>query len=188
MSRGYNILIEELSDYITLFGENYPVNTSHRNWIKISILLETKGLDDKKAVAEMLRLCYREKLPPTIGSAVVGMIAFLKGDTELSVSSDEKRGQKICSFSDDASIIYSTFYQKYGIDLSENDIHWHKFCALFEGLADDNPFKTLIKIRTVDETKVKDATKRRKIKELKNKYAIKTNTTVDVAESISSLF
>ena len=67
-------------------------------------------------------------------------------------------------------------------------MHWYKFRALFEGLASENSFNTLIKIRTTDEMEIKDKKARRRIKELKAKYNIKPKTEIDVAESISSLF
>lgn len=170
-----------------LYGEKYPVFTSFKNWIKISLLLEENGLCEPKKTAEILKLCYREKLPKSIGSAIMGMLAFLNGDTDISVSSDKKK-ERLYSFCDDSGAIYSSFYAKYKIDLESSDMHWYKFCALFEGLTDENPFGTLIKIRTTDETKIKDSAKRKKIRDLKNKYEIKTNIEVDVAENISSLF
>jgi len=187
MSKQYNILCSELPDYVTLYGIKYPVHTSFKNWIEISILAQERGMCDAKAVAQMLRLCYREKLPTNMMSAVLGMLAFLNGDADISVSSD-KKPKKLYSFSEDAHAIYSAFYSKYGIDLEKSHMHWYKFCALFEGLSDDNPFKTLIKIRTMDETAVKDEKTRRKIINLKAKYSLELPAEVDVAENISSLF
>lgn len=183
-----NILYEELPDYVMLYGEKYPVHTSFKNWIEISVLAEKDGLQNAKSVVKMLKLCYREKLPPNIVSAILGMLAFLKGDTDVSVSSDKGNAQRLCSFCEDAGVIYSTFYSKYGIDLLNCDMHWYKFCALFEGLADTNPFKTLIKIRTTDETEIKNPKTKRRIKELKAKYGLKSTKEIDVAENISSLF
>ena len=182
-----NILYEELPDYVTLFEEKYPVHTSFKNWIEIEVLAETGGFNDAKSVAKMLKLCYKDKLPPNIVSAVLGMLVFLKGDTDFSVSSD-KSTDKVFSFATDHSAVYSTFYSKYGIDLINCDMHWYKFRALFEGLADENPFNTLIKIRTTDETQIKDKKAKQRIKALKKKYSIKSKTEIDVAESISSLF
>lgn len=188
MSRGYNILVEDLPDYVTLYDVKYPVFTSFKNWIKISLMAERGGLNDAKEVAKMLKLCYREKLPPNIVSAVLGMITFLNGDTDFSVSSDKKKSKRIYSFFDDANAIYATFYSKYGVDLTKEDMHWYKFCSLFEGLTEDNPFKTLLKIRTTDEKEIKNAKSRRRIKELKAKYNLENGVEIDVAENISSLF
>ena len=187
MSKSYNVLADKLPDFITLYGEKYPVFTSFKNWIKISILAETKGLSDCGAVAEMLKLCYRKKLPPNIGSAIMGMLAFLNGDTEFFVS-PKGQTKRLYSFSQDSDAIYSSFYAKYRIDLAKSNMHWYKFCALFSGLADENPFATLVRIRTTDETEFKNAKSRRKVMELKAKYGLNSNVEINVAENISSLF
>lgn len=183
-----NLLWEELPDYVVISAEKYPVYTSFKNWIQILILAEEKGFKDARTLAEMLKLCYREKLPRDIVSAIFGIIAFLNGDTEVSVSSGKKNVQKVFSFNQDASAIYSAFYEKYGIDLSCADMHWYKFCALFENLADDNPFRTLIRIRTMDEAEIKNSRVSRQLRELKSKYGLKNKAEVDVAEGLACLF
>lgn len=182
------MLVDELSCCVTLFGKKYQVHTSFKNWIKIALLIEDGGLKDAAMTAEMLKLCYSKSLPENIGSAILGMLYFLNGDTNFFVSSDKKNSEKLYSFRDDSDVIFASFYQKYQIDLEKSDMHWYKFLALFECLAEDNPFATRLKIRTTDETKITDADKRRKIKELKIRYGIKRNIEVDVADSISSLF
>lgn len=183
-----NLLWEELPDYVVVLAEKYPVYTSFRNWIQILILAEEAGFKDARSVAKMLKLCYREKLPPDIVSAIFGIIAFLNGDTEYSASPGSKSAQKVFSFSQDASAIYSTFYEKYGIDLLDTEMHWYKFCALFENLADDNPFRTLIRIRTMDENEMKNSKASRNVRELKAKYGLKSKTEIDVAEGLACLF
>lgn len=188
MSKDYNVLVDKLPCHITLFGKEYPVHTSFKNWIKISLLLEDGGLKDAAMTAQILKLCYRESLPENIGSAILGILAFLNGDADFFASLDKKGVQRLYSFRDDADAIFASFYQKYKIDLQKSNMHWYKFLALFEGLTDDNPFATRVKIRATDETKIKDADKRRKLKELKIRYAIKRNFEIDVAKNISSLF
>lgn len=186
MSKSYNVLVDKLPDYITLYGEKYPVFTSFKNWIKISVLAEDGGINDPCALAKMLKLCYKKTLPPNIGSAIMGMLAFLNGDTDFLVS--PKSNKRLYSFSCDADAIYSSFYAKYKIDLSKSNMHWYKFCALFSGLADENPFAALVKIRSTDETEIKDAKAKRKIMKLKARYGLNKNEEINVAESISSLF
>ena len=187
MSKELNILTDILPDSITLYGVEYPIHTSFKNWVKISCILEKESIKEPKVLAEVLKLCYKETLPPNSISALLGAISFLNRDTDFSVSPQVKK-EKTTSFSHDACLIYSAFYSKYGIDLSETDMHWYKFLALFETLADENPFKTVIKIRTTDEKEIKDPKTRRKIASLKSKYRITSQKEVDVGESIKQLF
>ncbi len=182
-----NILTDKMPDCITLFGTEYPVYTSFKNWVKIACILENEGGVSPSAVAEILKLCYRKTLPPNQVSAILGVYSFLNRDTDFSVSPGKKK-EKICSFFQDGDVIYSAFYSKYGIDLEKSDMHWYKFCALFENLADDNPFRTLMKIRTCDVRQIKNPDARRRMNALKARYEIKGKTEIDVAQSIENLF
>ena len=182
-----NILYEKLPDYVVLFGEKYPVYTDFKRWIEISLAFEEEDIKNPRVIAKILKLCYKEKLPPNHISALLGAMSFLNRDTDLSVSQNQK-GEKLYSFREDASIIYSSFYIRYGIDLLSEEMHWYKFCALFEVLSDENPFQTVLKIRTTDEKDVKDPKAKRKLQALKKRYEIKNTSEVDVAKTIGSLF
>lgn len=182
-----NILCDELPDYVVLFGEKYPVHTDFRRWMKVSCILEEENLKKPEVVAKILKLCYKEKLPPNHISALLGIMSFLNRGTDLSVS-HKTESEKLYSFCDDASIIYSSFYIRYGIDLTKEEMHWYKFLALFETLTDDNPFKTVLKIRTTDEREIKDQKAKKQLMKLKQKYAIRKTKEVDVAKTIEDLF
>lgn len=188
MSR-FNILTDTLPDTVTLFEKEYKVHTSFKNWLRIEKIISSYSEDEKK-VAKALKLCYKEELPPNIVSSFLGMMVFLNRGTELAVPQGEKT-EPLFSFSDDADIIYSAFYSKYGIDLNKEDMHWYKFCTLFSTLSLDNPFQSTLKIRTLDESNIKDPSKRRKIRMLKEKFKVKdvaNRSEVDVAERLSTLF
>lgn len=187
MSKDFNILTDILPDSVTLYGAEYPVHTSFKNWVRISCILERENIKEPKVLAKILKLCYKETLPPNSISALLGAISFLNRGTDFSVSQQKKR-EKVTSFCVDSDLIYSAFYSKYGIDLQNEDMHWYKFCSLFETLADENPFKTVIKIRTTDEKEIKNPTSRKKVASLKAKYRINSSKEVDVGENISDLF
>lgn len=182
-----NILYGKLPDYVVLFGEKYPVHTDFKKWVEISCILESEDIKEPKTIAKILKLCYKEKLPPNHISALLGVMSFLNRGTDLSVSQNQK-SESIYSFCDDDTIIYSSFYMKYGIDLLSAEMHWYKFCALFENMTDDNPFKTVLKIRTIDEREIKDPKAKKRLQLLKQKYAIRHTKEVDVAKTIGDLF
>lgn len=182
-----NILYEDLPDYVILFGEKYPVHTDFKRWVEISCILEEENIAKPEVTSRILKLCYKEKLPPNHISALLGAMMFLNRGTDLSVSQNQK-SERVYSFLKDASTIYSSFFIRYGIDLLSEEMHWYKFCALFEALADDNPFKTVLKIRTTDEKDIKDSKARKRLQELKLKYAIRKKSEIDVAETIGELF
>lgn len=47
----------------------------------------------------------------------------------------------------DGSFIVASFQQAYGIDLTSCDMHWHRFCALLDGLPDDTKLSKIMGYR-----------------------------------------
>lgn len=188
--RQFNILLDALPETVTLFKKEYPVYTSFRNWIQISEIVNDKSLSEEKKAAKAISLCYKDELPPNLISAFLGMMTFLNRGADIFAPRREKK-EPMFSFSGDADIIYSTFYSKYGIDLLKEDIHWFKFCSLFSSLSSENAFGAVMNIRTIDESKIKDASQKRKVCALKKKFSVKSSgkvREVDVAECLSNIF
>lgn len=47
----------------------------------------------------------------------------------------------------DGSFIVASFQQAYGIDLTSCDMHWHRFCALLDGLPDETKIARIMAYR-----------------------------------------
>ena len=186
MYKPFHILTDRLPDTVTVFGTEYPIHTSFRNWVKIAMLAENKKLRDSEKMAEMLKLCYKEELPPSLPSAILAAELFMKGDAEQSASSPE--GTPMFSFVQDADVIYAAFLGKYGIDLTKEDLHWYVFRALLSALSEENPFRTILKIRSTDEKDVKDKKARAVLRSLKKRFSLNRGSEVDVAGSLADLF
>ena len=186
--RKFSILTDALPDSVKVFDIDYPVHTSFRNWVQISSILADKGIKDSKKAAEALKLCYKDALPPNFISAMLGMMTFLHRGTDDSVSQSKR--PPLFSFSQDADVIYASFMRLYGIDLTRQDLHWYTFCALLSSLSEENPFAAVVKIRSFDESSVKDPSRRAKIAELKARFALQDAAAreVDVAGQLKTLF
>ena len=185
--RKINLLTDALPDSITVFGKVYPVHTSFRNWVRIALLAGNGEKPSSKKTAEMLSLCYKEELPPNLISALLGLERFLNRGADF--SAPVGNSAPLFSFAEDSERIYAAFYKSYGIDLAKEDLHWYTFCALFSSLPEENPFATVLKIRSMDEKEITDKEAKRKIRKLKNAFALKgEGREIDVAEEICALF
>lgn len=182
----FNILTDALPGHVTLYETKYPVHTSFKNWLKISELL--KDMTGKN-IGKALSLCYQESLPPNLPSSILGMMHFYNRGALSSAPQGEKK-EPVVSFSQDADVIFAAFRQVYGIDLTKEDLHWYVFCALFSALSEDNAFQNLIRLRTMDETTIKNPQRRRKVQRLKEKVRLKSESVseIDVAQKLSGLF
>ena len=87
----------------------------------------------------------------------------------------KKEAEKIAfDFGIDSSLIFSAFFQIYGIDLTEVELHWFKFMALFADLNDGTPaLVNLMQIRTVELTNDMSNDQKLRLLALQKKYRIK---------------
>lgn len=54
---------------------------------------------------------------------------------------------RLLDFIIDGQFIVASFQQAYGIDLTSCDMHWHRFCALLDGLPDDTKLSKIMGYR-----------------------------------------
>ena len=92
---------------------------------------------------------------------------------------DFRKNKVLYSFEKDADLIYAAFLSEYGIDLQDiEDMHWWKFSALFDGLADDQKIRQVMHIRGMNTSGLPRKEVKR-INELKKLYALDDEISVD---------
>lgn len=84
----------------------------------------------------------------------------------------ESADQKLFDFNVDSGLLYSAFFQVYGVDLRKEDFHWWQFMELFRGLPDGTKLSHVIEIRGRKTRKGASAEERLQLTKLKNAYAI----------------
>ena len=75
-------------------------------------------------------------------------------------------------------LIYAAFLQQYGIDILTTNMHWWKFKSLLDGLTNETKFMQVVGYRLMDISKIKDKNERKRLKELQDYYAIRSNMPV----------
>lgn len=100
-------------------------------------------------------------------------------------------GPKVLDFEQDEGYIHAAFAQAYGIDLDvELDrMHWRKFVALVHGLPDNTRIAQIMEIRARPMPKPTryNAEERRQLAKLKMEYALRGQTSEDVADGLRTL-
>ena len=148
-----NLLIDALPQKLWIDEKEYPIRWDFR----VGILYELLMLDEDVKGAEKpllaLRLFY-PKIPDNWKRALEGIQWFycLGEVNKIFKQNRRKRMQeKIYSFEQDATYIYSAFLEQYGIDLTkERQLHWWKFRALFQGLQEDTKFCKIMGYRSIE--------------------------------------
>lgn len=171
-----NLLYEELPDSVTVAGNSYAIYTDFRDWLKFIDLQEESSLSQNEKALMMLSW-YKEKPPiKHIQEALEALVAFAVRDkiiSDTAQNSSAKSTEKILSWSYDAPYVYTAFLSVYGIDLLNiQDMHWHIFLSLFDGLPEDTPIKQRMSYRAINLASVKDKNERKRIRKIKEAVKI----------------
>lgn len=109
-------------------GAFFAIHTDFRYWIRFSEILK-----EKPSYADFDFL-YTNKKPENRAAGFNSLLDFYINKKELPKVSGESNGTRALDYDLDADLIFAAFYEVYGIDLTEETLHWHKFRALFDGL------------------------------------------------------
>ena len=176
----YNMLTEKLPTKY----KGYHINTDFKCGIKISLALDDWQLGDEERVLTALSLLYGEGIPDDMNIALDGLRWFLTcgkeadkasysdiDDVDNAKESVNVKGDDISfDFEVDASNIYAAFLKNYNIDLTNTDMHWFQFIALFSNLKNTS-LNDIMYYRTIDLSQYKGEQKA-EMKALKERYKI----------------
>lgn len=175
-----SLLTEDLPKSLIIEGEECPIRTDLKTWLKFSQLVDNENIF--KALPEMLQLVFF-KLPPKLEGAIYAMLDFYSGIKTEHIEKEKGTTKKaLFDFEYDAELIYAAFMQQYGIDLSESNMHWWKFRALVYGLAEDTHFSKVIHFRGVDLNEIKDKEQKAFYRRMKAVYKLPDNRSEQAKE------
>ena len=175
-----NLLIDSLPDTVIVDGREFSIRTDFRISIMFELLIGDKELTQQQKLLQTLELYYDE-IPANGEEAIEQVLSFYAcGKQAKNSSGGKKKGisTPIYSFEHDDGMIFSAFYDQYGIDLNEIEyLHWWKFKAMFDALKADNEIVKIMSYRATDLSTIKDKHERNRIARLKAIHAIPVNMT-----------
>ena len=167
-----NILLQDglPEDY-----KGIPISADFRNMIQVEMILHDDELSETEKTIAALNQLYPE-IPADINMAIEGLSWFFScGRTADNGNGRKKSEKKGFDFEQDASYIYSAFFDVYGIRLAYVDfLHWWEFMVLFEGLPETALIQRIIYWRTADLGGL-PKTEQKHIKKMRKLFALKTS-------------
>lgn len=138
-----NLLVDVLPESISIDNTEYPVRSSFRDCLRIMLAYEDNELTHQEKMQVLLSMFY--DVPADIEAALKQANWFLNCGQE----GKDTHGPRVYSFVKDASMIYAAFKQVHGIDLTQADLHWWQFVALFQATIanQNNAFGALVTLR-----------------------------------------
>jgi hypothetical protein len=138
-----NILTDRLPTSLTINGQDYKIKSDFRTALKIILAFEDAELAGVEKSILFYDLLYIDK-PEDVMEALHQGTWFLNGGKDEENESD---GPRVFSWEKDSNLIFAAYQQTHGIDLSEADLHWWKFLALFMDLGSETAFCSLVGLR-----------------------------------------
>lgn len=185
-----SIIIDSLSDIIEERIGSIEFNTDFRNSMLFETLMQDRSVNKKDKVIQAMKLYYPNINEITdIEKAINNILWFYRcgkelADSNIKSNSNSKNDIKqIYSYEFDDNYIYSAFLQQYNIDLQDENLHWWKFKALFDGLSKDTKIVEIMGYRAIDLRTIKDKEERKRIKKLKDLYKLPDMRTKEQKEA-----
>lgn len=176
--REFNILIDELPDYIIVDDEEYTINSDFSTFILFELLINDNTVSNRQKLAIMMDMLFPKEKPPFCDDTVDAIIEFYRCSRPQSQVKANGRARSLNSsrvydFDYDAEYIYSAFMEQYHIDLnSVEHMHWWKFKALFNSLNHNCEFVKIMSFRSADTSQIKDEKEKARIEKMKAIYAL----------------
>lgn len=175
-----NLLYDSYPETVMLHGTQREIVTDFKDWLRFVDMLRDDRLDLNDKVQFMISF-YLDDIPASqCNEAHDPLLQFfqMKGAAsepeQVSEYSDGEPAQPkpLYDFSFDAKYIISGFWQDYGIDLTETDMHWWKFRILLDGLSSNTEFKQRVMYRNTNTADIKDMKERQRIQRIQRAIAI----------------
>lgn len=152
------IMFNKLPYFVILNKEKYKINVDFRNMVSFENKLQDRSCDNVEKIEYALRNFYPDffykenydKLllqPELYKEACDKLIWFYKCGREnyhksqgTGKGNGNGRQKQIYSYEHDDEYIWSAFYELYGIDLTQDFLHWWKFKAILKSLPENTEF------------------------------------------------
>lgn len=131
-----DLALKRLPDTIEADGGRLRVDTSFRSWLLWGRILEEQRFASPHVLLD----------PPAPGWAR-GAAEFYRCPVATPKPS---KGERVLDLLLDGDYIVGSFQQAYGLDLTEGDMHWHRFLALLRSLPQDTKAGRIMGYRSYD--------------------------------------
>lgn len=167
-------------EYAEINGKRYKINTDFRVAIKCNEVALDKNISDYERALAIIYILFGEdglNNEKDYKDLLRISISYLACGKKVNNKKQEKLDM---DYIQDMDYIEASFMSDYGIDLTNETMHWWKFSNLINGLSNSELGNTCIlnrirNIRNMNPNEIKDQKERKKIIELQKEFALKKN-------------
>ena len=119
----------KLPDTVEVSGAFFRIKTGHPYWFRFMQILKEPG-----ATTASFDYIYRDEIPADKDEAFKALTEFCWEKKEIPRTDGSEGATRIIDYTIDADLIWTAILQVYGIDLTEQEVHWHKVRAMLAAL------------------------------------------------------
>lgn len=166
-----------LPSTVDVEGNAYEVKTDFRDWLNFLLKRKNNAIKEPKD----FDFLFKDKKPNDFFAAFNELCDFCDRRNELPRKIPTSDNRIIFDFEKDSDLIYSAFWDCYGIDLMTVDLHWYQFNVLLDGLH-DTKLNQIMGIRAYD--KNDHATAEQNAEKLRQAWEIEIPLTEEEKEAL----
>lgn len=182
-----NFFYEDLPRTVHVHGEEIPIITDFREYIRLLDMLKCEELNAMQRLTLLTQyFLYEIEIDKEAISALTEFVvmdfdSWQKGNEEDGIEPDRHGSNKnLYSYEMDYPFILSGFMRDYRIDLESVEyLHWWKFRMLFDGLSEDTEIKQRIMYRSIDLSDIKDKDERKRISRIQRRIQLPQESITD---------
>lgn len=182
-----NFFYEELPRTVHVHGEEIPIITDFREYIRLLDMLKCEELNAMQRLTLLTQYFLyeievdKEAISALTEFVVMDFDSWQKGNEEDGIEPDRHGSNKnLYSYEMDYPFILSGFMRDYRIDLESVEyLHWWKFRMLFDGLSEDTEIKQRIMYRSINLSDIKDKDERKRISRIQRRIQLPQESITD---------
>lgn len=141
-----DLRLKSLPEAITVDGKDFLIKTDFREWIKFDAMAR-----ERRPLSDYFYL-FVDEVP--FCDFFPQLLNFYSNPNSTPVvKGNSNTYERLVDYVEDGEYIVASFYRDYGIDLTNCEMHWHLFQALFIGLSEDSKIKSIMHMRGWKDTK-----------------------------------
>ena len=166
-------------EYIELGGKKYKIDTDYKVALRCIDSIEDRNVSDWERSIGLVVMLFGRDCPVNDKSLDLAR-RYLQCGVENKVHTQRERDMDLNA---DSKYIVASFQKEYGMDITQEGMHWWKFYFLLEGLGEDSILSKVRQIRNEELSDYKDKKIRKKLIEAKKSVALPKKYTSEEEEA-----
>ncbi|MFT3982281.1 MAG: Gp15 family bacteriophage protein [Lachnospiraceae bacterium] len=138
-----SLIKKSLPNTVRVGGGDFSIYTDFRVWMRFEMEVGRMKRTDHINISYL----FKNEMPTSCN--IVELFSFSRPESVLPRSTGKSSNNIILDYEIDANLIYSAFMEQYWIDLIDiEELHWHKFLALLNGLSGSTRLREVMGYRS----------------------------------------